>query len=164
MADLRTLVEGLGCGAVRTLLNSGNVVFTHPTVGAEAHAKAIANAVRTRFGFDVPVVVKSASELATIARQNELAEPGVDPSRLLVIFAQSTRPPAVLSRFVPTVRPPDRILIGERAAYLHCPNGLLASPPATTLLGGLGTTITTRNWATVLKLLDLTGPASAADG
>ena len=30
MADLRTLVEGLGYTDVRTLLNSGNVVFTSP--------------------------------------------------------------------------------------------------------------------------------------
>jgi uncharacterized protein (DUF1697 family) len=30
MADLRALVEGLGYGDVRTLLNSGNVVFTTP--------------------------------------------------------------------------------------------------------------------------------------
>ena len=30
MADLRTLFEGLGYGDVRTLLNSGNVVFSAP--------------------------------------------------------------------------------------------------------------------------------------
>lgn len=28
MADLRALIEGLGYGDVRTLLNSGNVVFS----------------------------------------------------------------------------------------------------------------------------------------
>jgi uncharacterized protein (DUF1697 family) len=44
MADLRALVESLGYGEVKTLLNSGNVVFTAPggttgTTPAEAAAR-----------------------------------------------------------------------------------------------------------------------------
>jgi uncharacterized protein (DUF1697 family) len=49
------------------------------------------------------------------------------------------------------------LLLGSHAAYLLCPGGLLESKAATALLGKAGRTVTTRNWATVLKLRDLLG-------
>jgi uncharacterized protein (DUF1697 family) len=161
MAELRALLESLGYGDVQTLLNSGNAVFTYAKGGADAHAKTIAEALRAHFGFAVPVVVKSAATLETIVAQNTLAAPGVDPSRLLVIFAQDARPPAALRALASVVRPPDQLVIGELAGYLHCPNGILASPTAERALGGLGELITTRNWATVLKLSALATASGA---
>lgn len=162
MAELRSLLEGLGHGEVRTLLNSGNAAFTHSGVSAAAHAKVIAVALRARFGFDVPVVVKSAADLAAIVAQNPLVAPGVDPSRLLVLFTQEAQPPAPVRALATTVQPPDRLAFGKRAAYLHCPDGILASPAAARALGGLGELVTTRNWATALKLLALVAPCGAA--
>ena len=76
----------------------------------------------------------------------------------MVVFAQTGRPPVALQELASIVRPPDRFAIGEHAAYLHCPNGILASPAAERALAGLGEVITTRNWATVLKLLALAVP------
>jgi hypothetical protein len=42
--------------------------------------------------------------------------------------------------------------VTEHAAYLHCAAGLLESKAAAQLLGKGGRDLTTRNWATVLKL------------
>jgi uncharacterized protein (DUF1697 family) len=162
MAELRALFEALGHGGIQTLLNSGNVVFTHAQNGAEAHAQAISRVLRDRFGFDVPVVVKSAAELAAAVEQNPLAAPGVDPSRLLVVFAQGAAPPAAVRALAATVQPPDRFAVGERAAYLYCPDGILASPAANRALAGLSELVTTRNWATVLKLQALVAPGGAS--
>ncbi|MCA8960261.1 MAG: DUF1697 domain-containing protein [Planctomycetes bacterium] len=159
MAELRSLLEELGYDDVRTLLNSGNAVFAHTSRSATRHATDIARALESHFHFEVPVIVKSTADLRTIARQNSLAGPGVDPSKLLVIFPRAARPPASLARLATTVALPDRIAVGERAAYLHCPAGILTSPTAKRALDGLGETITTRNWSTVEKLL-----AWATDG
>ena len=69
MADLRKLFSDLGYGDVRTVLNSGNVVFKSTAQSAAGCAAAIARSLAERFEFDVPVVVKSAKELnAVLAR------------------------------------------------------------------------------------------------
>ncbi len=78
-----------------------------------------------------------------------------DPSRLLVVFSPDA---AALQRLAPIgalAVPPDRFAIGARAAYLHCGTGLLDSPAAAALLGKAGQAVTTRNWRTTLKLLEL---------
>ena len=46
----------------------------------------------------------------------------------------------------------ERFVVTDLAAYLHCPGGLLDSPTALAMLGKAGKGVTTRNWATVLKL------------
>jgi uncharacterized protein (DUF1697 family) len=50
------------------------------------------------------------------------------------------------------LQPAERFHIGNRAAYLHCAGGILQSKAGSALLDKLGREITTRNWATVLKL------------
>ena len=58
MADLRALVEDLGYGQVRTLLGSGNVVFTAPRTAAAAAAR-IEEGLASRLG--TPARVTAAS-------------------------------------------------------------------------------------------------------
>jgi uncharacterized protein (DUF1697 family) len=53
--------------------------------------------------------------------------------------------------------PDERFVVGAHAAYLHCPAGILASRAGEALLGRAGRTVTTRNWATTLKLHALAG-------
>ena len=55
------------------------------------------------------------------------------------------------------VQPHERFHIGSHAAYLHCAGGILESKAGSALLGKLGREVTTRNWATVLKLKALLG-------
>ena len=51
----------------------------------------------------------------------------------------------------------DVLVVTPHAAYLLCPQGLLESLAGEALLGKLGRGVTTRNWATVLKLRALLG-------
>ena len=64
MADLRALVEGLGYTEVRTLLNSGNVVFAAPGVPSDEAASRIANGLRETLSVSAAVSVLTAAELA----------------------------------------------------------------------------------------------------
>ena len=59
------------------------------------------------------------------------------------------------------LQPPERFHIGNHAAYLHCADGILESKAGSALLGKLGREVTTRNWATVLKLKELLGSGVA---
>ena len=152
MADLRALLEGLGHTDVTTLLNSGNAVF-HATKGTSAqYATDIASAIARQMQLKVPVVVKSAQELDAIATDNPWASSAPDPSRLLVAFAQDALTLAGLNSISPLVVAPEEFAVGPHAAYLHCASGILESKAGKALLGKAGQAVTTRNWASVLKL------------
>src|SRR5262245_9982765 len=84
MADLRAVVEGLGCTDVRTLLNSGNVVFAAKK--ADGLAARIHKAVAAKLGVTARVTVVSADDLASVVRECPLTDVATDPSRLLVAF------------------------------------------------------------------------------
>jgi|GEM_PF-3223568 len=90
MAELRALLSGLGYKGVATLLNSGNAVFRAPTGTPAKHATDIAAAIATQLKVQIPVIVKSASELARIISENPIKAEAKEQPRLLVAFVQST--------------------------------------------------------------------------
>ena len=168
MADLRALIESLGYRDVRTLLNSGNVVFTGDRAGASAAATAAARieaALASKLELVSRVTVLTAAELEAAIDAMPLAKVAKDPSRLLVAVLAD---PADLVLIAPLARRdwrPGALALGKRVAYLWCPDGQLASPHAEALGKTLRDGVTTRNWATMTKLLELTRsgePAAAA--
>src|SRR5512139_337568 len=84
MADLRALLEKLGFSQVRTLLNSGNAVFTASAAPPRKLAQRIRAEVANQLGVDALVIVKSAKDIAGIVAGNALATVATDASRLLV--------------------------------------------------------------------------------
>lgn len=62
MADLASLVSGLGYTDVKTVLASGNVLFTTPDAAAAAKP-ALEAALRTRFGYEAWVHVLTVEAL-----------------------------------------------------------------------------------------------------
>ncbi len=162
MADLRSLIEKLGFCSPRTLLNSGNAVFqaTGPSNGEVT--SALEAAISSRFGFTVPVVVVSGSQLNVIVAENSLPQAESDPSKLLVAFVDST---AVLSKAKALLEQqwePEALVVGSQAAYLWCPDGIIQSRLAKAFSRATGEAATTRNWATVLKLQKAVGAAQDA--
>ena len=160
MADLRDLLTDLGYRDVATILNSGNAVFRAAKGTPAAHAAEIAHAISTRLKIEVPVIVKSARDLAAIVSENPLAETALDHSRLLVAFVQDRKALSSLAAIAPLAVSPELFAVGKNAAYLDCVNGILGSKAGEALIGRSGTVITTRNWATVLKLHALAGEST----
>jgi uncharacterized protein (DUF1697 family) len=152
MADLRALVEGLGYGDVRTLLNSGNVVFTAPRAAPAKAAVRIEEGLANEIGVPARVTVLTAAEIAGAVEGNPLLDVAGDPSRLMVAVLAD---PSVRRRLEPLAKQdwaPEALALGARVAYLWCPEGLLASPLAEAVGRALGDAVTTRNWATFTKL------------
>ncbi|MBP8137625.1 MAG: DUF1697 domain-containing protein [Candidatus Eisenbacteria bacterium] len=151
MADLRVLLESLGHTDVKTLLNSGNAVFAVPRGASPKLAAAISAAIEKRFGFEVPVIVKSAADLDAMTKENTLAAKAPDHSRLLTVFAQSPADLKSLATLKPLLAKNETLLLGNHAAWLHCADGILESAVGEALLKA-GKRFTTRNWATVEKI------------
>src|SRR5439155_16706660 len=84
MADLRALVEELGYADVRTLLNSGNVVFTARRAASGDAAARMEKALAAKLAVSARVAVLTADELAAAVAENPLLDVADDPSRLLL--------------------------------------------------------------------------------
>src|SRR2546422_5461791 len=127
MAELRALVEDLGYSDVRTLLNSGNVVFTTPRKAPGNAAARIEKALAAKLGVSARIAVLTAAELATVVAENPLSKIAKDPSRL---FVSVLLDPADRSKLKPLLKQDwgkEALAIGTRVAYLWCPDGQLAS-------------------------------------
>jgi uncharacterized protein (DUF1697 family) len=154
MAELRAALTDRGFENVRTLLNSGNVVFD-AVGGARRNAATVEEVIEERFGFAARVLGLGAGELATVVGENPLADIANDPSRLFVAFAFDRR---ALAPFVPLLErdwSPERLAVGTRAAYFWSPAGILASEANQQVARVLGDGATIRNWRTTLKLHEL---------
>ena len=161
MADLRALLSRLGYTSVATLMNSGNAVFHAPRGTPAKHSADIAAAISTRLKVEVPVIVKSASELAAIISENPIKARAEEHPRFLVAFVQDAKALSSLAAIESLVVPPERFSVGKNAAYLLCATGILESKAGEALLGKAGKSATTRNLATVLKLKALASESDA---
>lgn len=150
MAELRTLLARLGYRHAATLLNSGNAVFCASAKADADASHAISQALAEELGVSVPVIVKSAREFSPVLA----GIPGFagEPSRLLVAFAAQPEELTALAALEPLLSSGELLHVTPHAAYLHCPAGVSDSKAADALLGKLGRGVTTRNWATVLKI------------
>src|SRR5688572_13874487 len=152
MAELRELFESLGYTRVRTLLNSGNVIF-EATSGSTAKLRAaIESGIEKRFGFGSATVVITAETLAAVIAANPFARIAKDPSRYLVAFPLESGHAATCQPLLAESWKPDQIEIGAHAAYLWCASGILESKLLTAYMRAAKNSATTRNWATVHKI------------
>ncbi|MGK5044156.1 DUF1697 domain-containing protein [Janthinobacterium sp. GB1R12] len=161
MADLRKLLGDLGFADVRTVLNSGNVVYDGGAVAPAEAAARIEEALVLKLGVAARVTVLSASQFAELVEQNTLA-PAADAARLLTLVLNN---PADVQRLAPLLQQPwqpEALALGRWAAYAWCPDGVLASKVVAALGVLLGDGVTSRNWATMQKLHALLNGADAA--
>lgn len=152
MADLRTLFEGLGYGEVRTLLNSGNVVFSVVRKGGDDAGDRIEKAIGDRLGVTTRVTVLLAREVVEAVRENPLASVADDPSRLLLLTLRDAKAMAALQPLLSERWTPEALALGQRVAYLWCAKGIVDSHLWTRASRVVGDAGTARNLATMAKL------------
>lgn len=152
MADLRVLVEGLGYTGVRSVLNSGNLVFRAPNATAQEAAGAIEEALVLKLGVAARVFVLDRDELTAVVDGNPLLDVATDHARLIVFLLGAAVQRDKLAALDSQEWGCERLVLGERAAYVWCPEGMLESAAATSLGKLLGDGGTSRNWNTLLKL------------
>ena len=173
MRDLAADWSDGGCTEVRTYIQSGNVVFFAPpespkarpgrtpeeTDGHKRLENLLSARIADRFGFPVPVVVRTADEFRQVVSRNPFLKTGADVASLHVGFLAdrpSKRQVAALDR---NRSPGDFFEVRDREIYLFLPNGLGASKLTNAYFDStLGSVSTFRNWRTVSKLLEMTQP------
>ncbi|MFJ5995340.1 DUF1697 domain-containing protein [Streptomyces sp. NPDC092370] len=160
MADLRTLLAGLGLDDVRTYLQSGQAVFSCGQGDEESLAGEIARAVEKRFGFAVDLIVRDHAYLRAIADACPFPAADLEPKQLHVTYFSAPVTPVRFAEIDQEACLPEEFRLGDRALYLYAPNGLGRSKLAEQLSKpriNQGVIATTRNWNTVVKLVEMTG-------
>ncbi|RAK56441.1 DUF1697 domain-containing protein [Phenylobacterium deserti] len=93
MADLKALCEAAGFEAVRTYIASGNALFRSDLSEAEVKSRLEA-ALAGYFKADMPVMVRTAGEMAQICAANPFPE--AKGSAVAAIFLDAPPPPDAL--------------------------------------------------------------------
>ncbi|GAA5011804.1 DUF1697 domain-containing protein [Streptomyces siamensis] len=160
MAELRTLMEGLGHGDVRTYLQSGNVVFSSDRGDEESLAAQLAEAVEKHFGFTVGVLVRDHAYLKAVREACPFPEAELEAKQLHATYFSGPVDAQRFAAVAPDAFLPEEYRLGDRVLYLYTPDGLGRSKLAEALARPKllkGILATTRNWNTVVKLEELTG-------
>jgi uncharacterized protein (DUF1697 family) len=148
MGDLRAVFNGLGLGNVRTLLQSGNVVFT--TADSASRLRPIIEATcAEQLGHDISVVLRTEPEMKKVVAANPFTQAASEPAKVHVVFlADKPTAAAVAKLDKQRVAPEEWVLVG-RDVYVWYPDGAGRSK----LRLEFGTPATARNWNTVTKVL-----------
>ncbi|HYN45300.1 MAG TPA: DUF1697 domain-containing protein, partial [Allosphingosinicella sp.] len=123
MAELRALCAELGWRDVATYIQSGNVVFIADGT-PDALEKTLEDAVAKRFGFDSPVIVRTAAQWAQYPPGNPFLRAAEDePNRLMLLLSKA--PPAKGAEDVIQARAVagEQVKRAGDALWFHYPDG-----------------------------------------
>jgi len=159
MADLRTLLVGLGMQDVRSVLQSGNVVFrsdVHTTTQLEG---LLGDAAAKRLGIETDFFVRTASDWKAVIAANPFPEETErDPSHVVTVFLKERPDRADVAGLQRAITGRELARAEGRHLYVVYPDGIGRSRLTLALIERkLGTRGTGRNWNTVLRLGALAG-------
>lgn len=154
MPALREALTGAGYRHVRTYVQSGNIVLdgTQGSAGLEA---AIGALLTEQFGLEVPVVVRTASELSKVVANNPFrAEAASNPKVLQVTFRREAVEPEELAQLESRAAADEKVAVSGREIYSWHPDGVARSKLALAITPKYAAA-TARNWRTVTTLLEM---------
>jgi uncharacterized protein (DUF1697 family) len=158
MADLKKLCENLGLLNVQTYIQSGNVVFElAKTEAIPMLENRLQQAFSGTFGFDIPVIARTAEEWAESIVINPLwKEKDADIERLHLTCLKEVPSPELLEKIRMFQFLPDRFEIIGKDVFIFCAAGYGTSKLTNSFFESkLKTPATTRNWKTVMKLHEM---------
>ena len=156
MKDLVAIFSAAGCSEVRNYIQSGNVIFQSSAGLAKRIRSIVETQIQRQFGFQTGVVIRTTEELRQVALGNPFVAQGADEVLLSVMFLRDTPEPAMVAKLDPDRSAPDTYVVKGNAIFLCTPTGLAKTKLTNAYFDSrLATVSTSRNWRTVLKLLEL---------
>lgn len=156
MKDLGEIFIEAGCSDVRTYIQSGNVILVASAGLAPRLPDLITAGIARRFGYRIPVVLRTADQLGDVLGHNPFLEAGAAEDELHVVFLADVPAPDRVDALDPGRSPPDAYVVRGREIYLRLPNGVAGTKLTNPYFDSkLATISTARNWRTVTKLFEL---------
>ena len=109
MTELKALVEKMGHTDVKTLLASGNVVFTATETDGTKLETSLEQALAT-WGLKTDVVMRNLKELEAVIAANPFPDAATDhPNHLLVAFHRDPVPDGLIEKIPAMYDGPERL-------------------------------------------------------
>lgn len=164
MELVRKAFEELGFSAVRSYVQSGNIIFKTAQASPASLAKRIEERILRDSGLTVSVFVKTPKEMENVIRNNPFAnDKGIDHSKFHVTFLSSEPPKEAMKLLGSLAAKSERFQIVNQEVYFYLPDGYGKTRLSNnTIERKLSTIATTRNWRTVNTLLEMAATTSAA--
>lgn len=158
MADLSAGIKGLGFNSVQTYIQSGNVLFKCEKVAREKLEKKIEGMIAEKFGFMVPIVIRTSEELKSLVATNPfLVSSYRDQERIYITFLKEGPSPDNIIKLKSVNCHPEEFILSGKAIYFYSPLGYAKAKMNNNFFESkLKVVATTRNWRTVLTLLEMT--------
>lgn len=153
MADLRAMFEAAGMRDVRTLLQSGNVVFD-----AAKSPAVLEGLLQARSAADlnlrVDYFVRDAAQWRAIVKANPFQQQArAEPGRVAVTCLKSAPGSEDMRNLLAAVSGQEQLSLRGRELYVYYPDGIGKSKLDAALIDRkLRVSGTARNWNTVLKI------------
>ncbi|MBN2638921.1 MAG: DUF1697 domain-containing protein [Bacteroidales bacterium] len=158
MPDLITMMKKLGFSDCRTYIQSGNMLFNYDQNVENSELELlIEKAILQTFEFDVPVMVRTKKDFLKLAEINPFyRDKSTDMDRLHVTFLKETPTQKFVAEIANIDFTPDSFQIIDNHVLLYC-SGKYSDTKLTNQFfeKKLKVQATTRNWKTVLKLIEL---------
>jgi len=153
MAELKKLYESLKFDAVKTYIQSGNVIFQSKDK-IETLSPKIEKQIFKIFQFEVPVIHKTAADLERTLNENPfLKESDLQENKLYVVFLFEEPDKELVEKMQVYQTLSDRFAIIGTNVYLYCPDGYGNSKLNNNFFENkLKVKGTTRNWRSVNEL------------
>ncbi len=158
--ELVEIFAEAGCRDIRTYIQSGNVVFRAAPSHVDGLSARITDSIASSHGYQIPVVIRTGADLASVVSGNPFLAAGADPGKLHVGFLAEPPDPARVATLDPDRSPPDAFEARGNEVYLHFPAGVARSKLDNAYFDRtLGTVCTIRNWRTVCRLHEMASGA-----
>jgi len=154
MAELREIFVAAGATNVRTLIQSGNVVYRVPEEDEETLARRVREALEARLETPMPLLRRSGAELRRILDENPFLADGVE-TRTLHVALLSAAPsrPERLDEVERLLVDGEEMIPRGRELYLHLPHGIARTKLTHRVLETrLEVAATVRGWRTLTRL------------
>lgn len=165
MSDLRSLLTGLEFEDVRSLMQTGNLVFRNKRnlSGAETE-QILEDGALKHLGLSTDFMVRSADEITAVVAGNPFPDEAErDPGHLVVLFLKNTVEEKAILELQARINGPEALRVQDRELYAVYPEGIARSRLTNSLIESkLRTRVTGRNWNTVLKLRDVAAELAGA--
>jgi uncharacterized protein (DUF1697 family) len=153
MTDLRNFIAELGLQDAKSLLQSGNLIFTSTVrTGAELE-RFLESEAAERLSLEVDFYVRTPEEWKMVIRHNPFRkEAERDPGHLVVLFLKSAPDAEDVAALQADIKGPETVKAKGKQAYIFYPNGQGRSKLTTAMIEKRLGRGTGRNWNTVMKL------------
>lgn len=157
MAELRDKLNEIGCNNVRTLLNTGNFVFDIKQKNIQDLENKIEDYISKSFGFPIPTIIRTRKEISDLVDENPFEKIDVHKDiRLYVSFLKDTPKVELTMPYFSEDKTYKIISIKDKIILSVLDLSTTNTPKGMDNLEKLfGKNITTRNWNTVKKVIDI---------